>query len=462
MAIKYVGRDKQVKHLQEFIKFKKVDDSPSLMILSIDGPGGVGKSTLISMAEASINYNKLNALRLYIDASESMESILDVVNKILKSVKYEAANRYSRDNIVMVKTESALEAADEIYKDACKEMSGKIDPQVIYSGYKKLISLGKSLNNFSKKSKEYVDFCKLESTSDGVKNIADIIAFNNEYPNFLEKLGVYSESKKLRNKLRTNALDEFSVSLKKDLDIILAGYDLKDITKPLPEKISGCDRLIMFIDDYEKINSVTDGFVVKYLLPALSKAKFQVSVIISGRDELTATDSEWDQHFKANMADPIDLGPLSKSEIKEIAIAENVDPDALWKDTGGYPYFIQLWIESRNRGGETVISLKKFYERTTKWMTDEQKKWLDSCIFIDKINLDTLEDFMGSSEEAENVLNWFKNEASIRDTKTRWFSVRSYIRIRLKDYLEINSPRKFAMLNEKAKIVNKKVKNKRL
>ena len=442
-----IGRGEQVAHLRSVLKWENRANG-SLTILGINGPGGVGKTSLISMAEDPSLYKGLCVLRICIDATDAISSLTDFIEQIVHTIKQEAVRRYARPNIVLPETEATLVAFEEVLEAGVKEVKGGDN---FIKTVKQLLSLGKAISKLSSTSRNLFDVEELENFIDADGGEL-IVAFKEEAPNLLNKLGFGAKSKNLRNAIRKNAANAFAVALEQDLRTILAGYDLKDASKALPEKIKGCDRLLLLIDDYEKVSESIGTFLAQHFLPLLKDTSFESVIVLSGRDDLTATHPSWNQHLQIHLVEPpIDVGPLEKEDIDAIAAVEKVDSEALWRDTDGYPYFIQLWIEAHRRGGETAISLKKFYDRTTRWMEIEQKQWLEFCVFINEVNLETLEKITTDRSLSEQIMNWFQSEASVRDTNTRKYTVRSYVRQRIKDYMELTDPAQYRKLSLQAK-----------
>lgn len=221
---------------------------------------------------------------------------------------------------------------------------------------------------------------------------------------------------------------------------------------------AGIDRLLLVIDDYEFLQWALGEFLVAQLLNMLRRAKFESVFVILGRDQLTATNPAWDHHYKANLAKAIVLNPLSRCEFDELMESEGVstveEKERAWRDTQGYPYYVQLWVEEKAAGGKTAVMLKSFYARTTRWMSEQQKYWLPFTLFLDEVNVRTLEAMIGDEQEAVEAFHWFECEGSVRDTSAPVFRVREYLRSRLVDYLRISNPSLCEDLERRAKQVN--------
>ncbi len=260
---------------------------------------------------------------------------------------------------------------------------------------------------------------------------------------FWEKWG-YGGSTSLRNAIKENACRPLADALVSDLSAILAGYQRKDLFKLKPRKIKDIDRLLLILDDYEMLQDPLGEFLVGHLLPELRVANFQSVVIVIGRDQLEATHPAWDQHLKPNLVSRIDLAPLSRSEMDQLVesygIREQKEKERAWRDTQGYPFYVQLWIEEMSSGGRTAVMLKRFHDRTTRWMNDREKTWLQNTLFLDEVNIRTLRGMLGNEEDAREAFRWFEREGSVRDTTSRAFRVREYIRSRLIEYLRVSDP----------------------
>lgn len=442
-----VGRVAQIEKLRSVLARKRMAQL-KLTVLPIFGPGGVGKSSLLQMAESSLDYRELRAIRVHIDGAITVVSMQDFVERLVSAVKTDAKQRYGRSGVTLPETEAALGAMRAILAEAEKELTvdnAETVRKLIDAG----LRIGKAVNKISKKSREMADFDKADEALNVLKPEETIRALQKELPNVANRLGIGAKAKNLRNALRENAAKTFATAFVNDLTVLLAGYDLKDSAKPMPAKIVGCDSLTLIIDDYEHLVEHAGRFIVGYLLPLLQGSRASAVVVVSGRDDVRATDTSWEQHLQSNLLPGIDVGPLAESEIAQIAASEGVDRARLWIDTEGYPYFIQLWIEA-SKSGESALSLKRFYDRTTRWMSAQQREWLKYCVVLESVNLDTLTAVAGSRTEAARIFEWFQSESSVRAADTMTWTVRKYIRTRLWKYLELEDPSGFAALRQMA------------
>jgi hypothetical protein len=101
--------------------------------------------------------------------------------------------------------------------------------------------------------------------------------------------------------------------------------------------------------------------------------------------------------------------------------------------------------------GPSVGLLKRFHDRTTHWLTVEQKRWLDHALFLEKVNVESFAHALGDAEEARRAMDWFESDGSVRGAQGRVFRVREYVRSRLVDYMEVTDPARFRELGTRSK-----------
>ena len=110
------------------------------------------------------------------------------------------------------------------------------------------------------------------------------------------------------------------------------------------------------------------------------------------------------------------LTALSRVEMDELVeaygVKSNDETDRAWQDTQGYPFYVQLWIEEMESGGRSAVMLKRFHDRTTRWMSDRQKGWLKQTLFLPEVNKRTLQAMLGTEQEAAEAQEWFEGEGS--------------------------------------------------
>lgn len=121
-------------------------------------------------------------------------------------------------------------------------------------------------------------------------------------------------------------------------------------------------------------------------------------------------------------------------------VKSHEEKERAWTDTQGYLLYVQLWIEEAEGGGQDALMLKRFHDRTTRWMTERERAWLKQVIFLTEVNKRTLTTMLEGEEKADEAQQWFESEGSFRDTTGSVFRGREYIRSRLVDYLRKSDP----------------------
>jgi hypothetical protein len=250
----------------------------------------------------------------------------------------------------------------------------------------------------------------------------------------------------LRNSVRQNAIKAVADALLADLKRLLTGASKKD----------GIDRLLLVVDDYEFLMKPLGDFLVRFLLPGLRDADFPSTVFLIGRDKLTATHQHWNKELAGALVDRLSLKVFELSEFVELCrqfgVADAARRDRIWQETGGYPYLVRLLLEelaeqkSEGLEGPSALMLKSFHDRTTRFMSDEQRCWLEKALFLDHIDKRTLRVFFADAAEIDRVQEWFESEPSIRDPSSSHFKVRDQLRTRLREYLNRSDPDRYDAL----------------
>ena len=88
-------------------------------------------------------------------------------------------------------------------------------------------------------------------------------------------------------------------------------------------------------------------------------------------------------------------------------------------------------------------------------MSDREKGWLQHALFLDEVNVGTMQAMLGKEDEGAEAFNWFQGDGSVRDTSAPVFHVREYLRSRLIDYLRICDPARHEQLLERGRLATK-------
>jgi len=457
----FVGRHEAVGRLRAVLKGQTSADG-RLIIQSVEGPGGIGKTFLFDYVVMNTDLTDQNYLKFKIDGNDpSAISLVRLVSRMVdnadaEEIRNHPAGYYFPTVAQVIKTIETIksEAIAEFQKRNPSDQEG----QSAISRFLELaFEAGKRVNDIVPLTRQYVNVQDLEKKRKSLEEIIPIMqSLREETPGFFERLG-FGGSTALRNSIKENACRPLTDALRSDLSAILAGYRPQDLSKATHRKISGIDRLLLVIDDYEKLQEPFSDFLVRSFLPALMSATFQTVVVILGRDQLEATHPGWDQHLKSALLKRIDLHPLSRNEMDELVesygVRDQNEKERAWRDTQGYPFYVQLWIEEIESGGRSAVMLKRFYDRTTRWMSDQEKSWLHLTLFLNEVNKRSLRGMLDDDGEDEAAFRWFEREGSVRDTVGNVFRAREYLRSRLVDYLRISDPDKYEELERKGQLV---------
>ena len=224
----------------------------------------------------------------------------------------------------------------------------------------------------------------------------------------LEKTKAYAEEERVwggffpdvrgigrRNRLRAAIGATLAEGLVGDLAAVLSHYQDADKRKPMPRKALGLDRLLLVIDDFESVADELNPFLGEHLVPKLARAGVDTLIVVLGRDRLSDTDSVWKQQHAALLVGELRLAPFTREEgealVRSSGITDGSVVARLIDETACYPYLLMSEIEAELDGGSTALGLKNFFDRTTRWMTPLQKKWLVPICFLSEINEESLE-----------------------------------------------------------------------
>jgi hypothetical protein len=417
-------------------------------IISIGGPGGVGKSSLLDEVMDLDDWDRRGYLIVRIDSNEmkTLENI--ILDDFIKNAKMELGGGYGyfkeTEKCVRILQEIDVEFEKMVRKAARKNK--KWNESEIDSIVHVIFALGKGMNHCFTETEKYINFGKLEASKfdKDIKNILNTV--NNDMAGgFLSNIiPDITGNKNYRERLRNDRNRELAEALDTDLHTILFGAkDIKSKMKPTQSKMDKFNRIIMIFEEYESKQKIMDKFLIHYFIPKLKKAKFDSVIMVVGRDILTNISSDWSQKWKKHIVFECDLDKFSDEEarqyLKLMEITEIDMTSKLIEHTEGYPYLLEIEIENIKAHKGNAHANKMFYDRTTKWMNKIQKCWFENICYLDVVNEDTIRALL-PDEDAEEVYAWFENEPSIRDTSSDHYAVKAFIKKKIMRYIETKSP----------------------
>ena len=429
-----------------------------LAICGISGAGGIGKSYLVEHVLSSLETAKAGWLALRIDAAQAQArgDFFALVDGQLarRSLAPPADPRVD----YFPATRRVAAAHRALVARVAKELERRGAPEDVRRAAVAILKAAHFLNKAIPKTREYVDVAKYNlepnAVSDGIDGAWDTINTlktlrDSEWlPEVVrDRLGMNLESRLKRNLYGVTA-DAF-VS---DLSAALSGESSKNSFKGARLPILGLDRLLLVIDDYEALDATLSDFLISSLIPRLAEARFATMLIIAGRDDLEDTHPGWSQHCKRYLTDPIRLRPFDEETAAQLMAAEGIPEGrraAIYELTQGFPLLLSLAIEEAGTDGASALFLKRFFDRTTRWMSRDEREWFTRTCYLDEVNEDTLR-LVFPEEDIGAVQDWFEGEASIRDPSAPTFRVRPLIREKVLSYIEVRSPKRHRELRSRA------------
>jgi hypothetical protein len=230
-----------------------------------------------------------------------------------------------------------------------------------------------------------------------------------------------------------------------DLRKVIAGFASKRRERLVGKRKFEFERLLIIIDDFEVIGPVLAPFLFGSLLPLLRNADFESVLLIIGRDELESAHPEWSDSYSDFIQEKIRLQLFNQRQALEFLSANDVsgsEADRFYAFSEGYPFLLNLLVETRGQveDGKLPIDLsRRVFDRTTKWMSETQKAWFSTVVYLETISIATLHWFFGP-EDVANIQAWFERDAAIRDPRASVYRVRADIRTNVLRYLEARDP----------------------
>ena len=468
MGNPFVGRSDVYQQLRSWLLEPQGEQ---LRIISVEGAGGIGKTTLIKEVLRSVDLPNLGFLVLELRGEDLHDegnrrdpvSVLVGVAERARIQLPETESPYFRGTLELGE---ANEDLIESVRRNIREQMGDEAADAARGVIRTVFGLGVHLGKVAPKTKEWVDFTsydeeELQNLEDRVHTAANAFKLGGR---FLDTFKRFRKHAKNQDRLARDTWQAMGEDFAMDLGVILCGWGkfaasqgvrAKTFKKKLPPKVNGKDRLFLFVDDYECMqNEFGKMLLVDQLLPVLARAPFKSTLLISGRDSLPVTNPAWKRFgFQQLKERTIRLQPLRESDIRELLEARSVPGDiaetakTIFRETEGYPLLVEMAIDDYGEDGIPFVSLKEFYDRQTCWMTNNQRTWLNHLCFLEVVNEDSIGRLFGENLKQE-IFDWFEAEGTIRDTWAAFPVVRPFVKNRVLKYLEMRSPEQFMKTRE--------------
>jgi len=455
----YVGREDAVGQLIETLTTRPGSGS-KLVIQSIEGPGGIGKTALFEhvlqhVDRAALKYMTMKGSGKPGTQSDPFELVQTLIasSETPTALRKPLAQRFTNTEEIRAVYGELTAGAKTALQHALPELPIGQLMRILNA----TVGCGQRINTLAPRSKLYLDFDAVEKSLPKIEAaLKTLPPLLDEVPGVLDKLGLGKVA--LRNAVRANALNALAEAFVTDLTALLAGYQRKNFLRPSQARVQGLERLLLVVDDYESLVANFGEFLVSYLVPRLKQCSFETVLVIIGRDQLALGHPGWNQHHQRQLAPAIALSALCRQDMDKLVLANGrtgrEELDRAWADTLGYPLLVCLWMdEAREAGpgaGPSIGMLKRFHDRTTHWLNEEQKCWLDHALFLPKVNVETFTAALGDRGEAKRAMKWFECDGSVRDAQGKAYCVRPYVLSRLVDYLEATDPDRARELRARA------------
>lgn len=429
-----------------------------LAICGISGAGGIGKSYLVEHVLSSLEPAKAGWMTLRIDAAQA-QARGDFFALVDGQLARRSLPPPADPRVDYFPATRRVEAAHRaLVARVAKQLERQGAPEDVRRAAVAILKAAHFLNKAVPKTREYVDIAKYNLEPDVVNDRID------EAWVTIDTLKTLRDSEWLPEVVRDRLGMNLASRVKRDLYGVTADAFVSDLSAALPGQsskdsfneaqlpIPGLDRLLLVVDDYEALGATLNDFLIGSLVPRLAEARFATMLIVAGRDDVEDTHPGWGQHCKRYLTDQIRLRSFDAETAAQLMAAEGVAESrraAIYELTQGFPLLLSLAIEEASTDGASALFLKRFFDRTTRWLSRDQREWFTGTCYLDEVNEDTLR-LVFPEEDIGTIQDWFEGEASIRDPSAPTFRVRPLIREKVLSYIEVRSPKRHHELRSRA------------
>lgn len=430
-----------------------------LAICSISGPGGVGKTYLVEQVLSSERPQELGYVQLGRVNAANSQTRGDFFGLVEEHLAKPSLPPLAQPGSYFPQTRRVAAAHRKLVERAAAELDAEGASGEVKEAAVALLRVAHLLNKLRPKVGEHSGVARLlldEKAADHLDEAWEVVTR-------LKSLGKSAMfpgpirnvlGQNLRDRVKRDLFNVTADALLSDLTSAIVEYQGRAPRKLMQRRIEGVSRLLIVLDDYEALAPVLGDFLVGSLVPRLASAPFPTLLIIASRDDLEATHPGWGQHAKRWLRQQIRLAPFDKEAafglLAEAGVAEERH-ESIYEATQGFPFLLTYAVEEATApGAESALLTKKFFDRTTRWMTPKEREWFTAVCYLDTINEDTLRTVF-REEDVPSVQDWFEREASIRDPVSQSFRVRPLVREKVLRYLEMRSPSRHREMLQKAK-----------
>jgi hypothetical protein len=413
----FVGRKNDVQRIREWVQgygwVGKVN------AISIEGPGGVGKSTLCEHALGPEDLAARGYLRAEIAGQDdpSDASVFSWFERLVNA----ALSRLDEPGSAFAQTRRVIQYQHEILTALEHELrAANMDEDQLGAARAFFGAARLGLGTLRRDIKTLLSNQTGEDLERIWKSIRSAGAL---------QAGRWDRwVRPLKNEVRRAPMRALTRSLVADLEQLLdPGFG----REPTPFR-----RLLLVLDDYEGLSEILGRTVVGELVPRLRDATFETLLIVIGRDDIRMTDGAWESSLASVLGGRrVVLRPLGADEMTELCAERAVDDPTtvarILEESHGYPWLVDILLDDLASSGKSpVTSYHRFVRRMSRFMTDEERGWFEALCFLDAVSFATIEKVLPTADK-ELVMSWFINEQSIRSYESDTWKVWPYIRNRV-------------------------------
>lgn len=416
----FVGRTNDVGFVRDLVQGRGWPTGEKVCAVSIEGPGGIGKSTLVRYALEPQDLATRGYLLAEIAGQEDpddpsafawFERLVNSATQQIDTKPAEAFGRarkcfgYHHEILTALEQELRAAQADEVELGAARALFGaaRLGVGTLRRDIKTLMS---------------------KQTRDDLEGIWKSIRSSSAL-----RVGRWDRwMRPLKNDMRRAPVRALMRSLVKDFEQLLdPGFG--DV--PTPYR-----RLLLILDDYEGLSTVIGRALVTQLIPRLRDATFETLLVLVGRDDIRMTDGAWDSSLSSVLGNRrIVLRPLDPGSIG-LLCADRGFNDAetaarIADESHGYPWLANILLDDLQAvGGGRATSYHRFVRRMARFMNTTERRWFEALCFLDAVNYTSIPRVLPEADK-ELVMDWFINEQSIRSYAADIWKVWPYIRNRV-------------------------------